>query len=157
MSQRLTQDEVIESFKKIHGDRYDYSRVEYVNGDTRVTIGCKRCGRWFPQKPLAHKQGQGCKKCAMAAIDYSGLRKGKPHANLVQSTGFVWYDLLIGVVRLAQLDIEASYDPLKDRTMSKTDAASILAADDFMKSIHHIIDIATPSTIINGRGYEVTQ
>lgn len=36
-----TQDEVIDGFRKVHGDRYDYSLVKYVNNITPVDIICK--------------------------------------------------------------------------------------------------------------------
>ncbi len=48
---------------KVHGDKYDYSRVEYVNTRTKVKIICKTHGE-FEQKPLKHLSGQGCLKCS---------------------------------------------------------------------------------------------
>jgi hypothetical protein len=35
---------VIESFRKVHGDTYDYSIVEYKNTHTKVKIICKEHG-----------------------------------------------------------------------------------------------------------------
>ena len=32
----LTKDQFIEKARKVHGDKYDYSKVEYVNGHTNV-------------------------------------------------------------------------------------------------------------------------
>jgi very-short-patch-repair endonuclease len=46
----------------LHGDYYDYSKVEYVNADTKVQIICPKHGL-FEQKPYKHLQGQGCRKC----------------------------------------------------------------------------------------------
>lgn len=48
---------------EVHGDRYDYSRVEYVNNRTPVCIVCKTHGE-FQQTPYKHLSGQGCPKCA---------------------------------------------------------------------------------------------
>ena len=53
----------IEAAMMVHGDRYDYSLVEYVNSDTNVIIICSVHGG-FPQRPNAHLTGAGCKKCA---------------------------------------------------------------------------------------------
>ena len=55
--------EFIEKSKEIHGDKYDYSKVEYVNSNTKVTIICKIHGE-FIQKPNNHLLGKGCCKCA---------------------------------------------------------------------------------------------
>lgn len=62
MPRRKTKSEVIESFKKVHGDRYDYSKVEYVNQTSDVTIICRVHGE-FNQRPQHHSNGSGCKKC----------------------------------------------------------------------------------------------
>jgi hypothetical protein len=62
MSKRLTQKEVIEKFKNIHGDRYDYSLVEYISIKSKVLIICKN-NHIFDQTPDNHLKGKGCKYC----------------------------------------------------------------------------------------------
>lgn len=48
---------------KIHGGRYDYSKVEYVNNDTPVTITCQKHGE-FSIRPRSHTSSKsGCPKC----------------------------------------------------------------------------------------------
>lgn len=59
---RKPHDEVIEDFIKIHGDRYDYSNVEYINNHTKIRIICKKHGE-FCQTPNNHLFGVGCPKC----------------------------------------------------------------------------------------------
>lgn len=54
----------IEKAKQIHGDKYDYSKVDYVNCDTKVTIICPKHGE-FTQVPYSHLNGFGCKKCSI--------------------------------------------------------------------------------------------
>lgn len=61
-SHRLTHKEVIERFTKAHGDRYEYSRVEFVNVKTKVIIKCRIHGE-FSQLPPDHWMGRGCVKC----------------------------------------------------------------------------------------------
>ena len=57
-------DRFIMEAKKVHGDKYDYSQVEYVNNSTEVTIKCNECGTVFKQKPYVHiGQKCGCKHC----------------------------------------------------------------------------------------------
>lgn len=55
-------DEVLENFKDVHGETYDYSSTAYINGDNAITIGCRKHGN-FSQTPQKHAQGQGCPKC----------------------------------------------------------------------------------------------
>ena len=52
----------IEKSIKIHNDKYDYSKVEYVNALTKVKIICKTHGI-FVQIPNSHLNGSGCSKC----------------------------------------------------------------------------------------------
>jgi len=48
--------------KKIHGNKYDYSSVVYVNAKTHVDIKCPEHGV-FKQSPCSHLNGSGCKVC----------------------------------------------------------------------------------------------
>ena len=59
----ITKEEFIERARKIHGDKYDYSKVDYVNGDTKVCIICPEHGEFW-QKPNYHMKGRGCPLCA---------------------------------------------------------------------------------------------
>lgn len=63
MSKRLTTGEFISKAKEIHGDKYDYSKVEYVNAHTPVCIICPEHGQ-FLQMPSNHLKGRGCSKCS---------------------------------------------------------------------------------------------
>jgi hypothetical protein len=63
--QKLTNRNFINKSKKIHGDIYDYSKVSYENGKTKVKIICKKHGE-FKQSPEKHLMGQGCTKCQIS-------------------------------------------------------------------------------------------
>jgi hypothetical protein len=52
----------IEDAKKIHGNKYDYSKIEYENSRTQITIICPIHGE-FTQIANDHIQGSGCKQC----------------------------------------------------------------------------------------------
>lgn len=58
----LTTQEFIKRAKKIHGNKYDYSKVNYINNHTSITIICNIHGE-FNQLPLNHLKGEGCYKC----------------------------------------------------------------------------------------------
>jgi hypothetical protein len=49
----------------IHGNKYDYSKVQYVNTQTKVEIICNSCNpkRSFFQCPYAHLTKFGCNIC----------------------------------------------------------------------------------------------
>ena len=53
----------INKSKLKHGDKYNYSLVDYVNAQTKINIICTEHGE-FEQKPSRHLQGDGCPKCA---------------------------------------------------------------------------------------------
>ena len=59
---KLTTEEFIKKAREVHGDKYDYSKVEYVNSTTRVCIICPKHGEFW-QKPNIHLQNKGCLKC----------------------------------------------------------------------------------------------
>lgn len=54
--------EFISRAKEIHGDDFDYSKVRYVNYQTKVVIICKIHGE-FEQTPGEHLAGCKCGKC----------------------------------------------------------------------------------------------
>jgi len=63
MSKKLLNDEFIEKAIKKHGDKYDYSKVEYTGSHNKVCIICSEHGEFY-QSATNHLSGNGCKKCA---------------------------------------------------------------------------------------------
>ena len=59
---KLNTEQIIFNFKQIHGNKYDYSLVEYKGDKTKVKIICPVHGE-FEQRPNSHKRGEGCPKC----------------------------------------------------------------------------------------------
>ncbi|MFM0192131.1 hypothetical protein PQQ65_03485 [Paraburkholderia strydomiana] len=53
----------IDQARKVHGERYDYSRTEYKGVKDKVTIGCKVHG-FFETPPWTHLRGSHCIQCA---------------------------------------------------------------------------------------------
>ena len=58
----MNREEFIKRAKEIHGDKYDYSKVEYINSQTKVCIICPEHGEFW-QRANEHLQGRGCLKC----------------------------------------------------------------------------------------------
>ena len=63
LSKYLGTNTFIERSISVHGDRFDYSLVEYEHSNIPVDIICKSHGI-FSQKPSSHMNGQKCPKCA---------------------------------------------------------------------------------------------
>ena len=63
MGKTKTLEECIKDFRKVHGDKYDYSKVKYVNSNTKVCIICPMHGEFW-QTPNKHLIGRGCPYCA---------------------------------------------------------------------------------------------
>lgn len=75
--QRFNTTDFIKKAIKIHGDKYDYSNVKYINARTKVDIICKIHGL-FQQIPDSHfRAGAGCQQCGYATVSLpKTTRKG---------------------------------------------------------------------------------
>lgn len=67
MPKKKTTEEFIADARKVHGDRYDYSKVVYQGSDSKVCVICKKHGEFFvdPGNHLSRKSG--CPKCKSEA------------------------------------------------------------------------------------------
>ncbi len=63
MYKKKTFDLFVIEARAVHDDKYDYSKVEYVNNLTKVCIICPEHGEFW-KSPKHHLHGQGCPKCA---------------------------------------------------------------------------------------------
>lgn len=70
---KKSQNDFIHAAKQIHGEQYDYSKVNYVSSHIKVSIGCPLHGE-FRQVPSSHESGVGCPKCGQ-------IKKGKSRRN----------------------------------------------------------------------------
>lgn len=48
---------------EVHNNRYNYSKLKYINGASKVIITCKKHGD-FEQDASTHLKGKGCIKCS---------------------------------------------------------------------------------------------
>ena len=68
MGKRKTKEKFIEEANKKHNNKFDYSKVEYVNTHEEVIIKCPIHG-YFKQTPFDHlRTSSGCPKCATNRI-----------------------------------------------------------------------------------------
>lgn len=62
MSIRLSTEQFIKKAMAVHGNKYDYSKVEYKDSKTKVCIICPEHGEFW-QTPRNHLVGKGCFNC----------------------------------------------------------------------------------------------
>lgn len=81
-AKRSHTNDFIEKAILVHGDKYDYSKVEYINNHTKVCIICPEHGEFW-MIPSNHLRGQGCVKCVRYVSDTSSfIEKAKElHGN----------------------------------------------------------------------------
>jgi hypothetical protein len=60
---RKTTEQFIKEAKKIHGNKYDYSKVKYDGTDVKVCIVCSEHGEFW-QTPYSHLKGCQCPVCS---------------------------------------------------------------------------------------------
>lgn len=60
----LSRDTVIKRFRKIHGNKYDYSKMVYLGSNVPIIITCPIHGD-FEKKPRSHSDGAGCFDCEL--------------------------------------------------------------------------------------------
>ena len=65
---KLTTEDFLKKAKEVHGDKYDYSKVEYINNNTNVCIICPEHGEFW-QTPRSHLAGNGCSKCNASKME----------------------------------------------------------------------------------------
>ncbi len=63
-----TTDEFIQDAKKVHGDKYDYSKVKYKGNKIKICIICPKHGEFW-QTPNCHLRQRGCPKCKNSYLE----------------------------------------------------------------------------------------
>lgn len=89
MGKKLTTKEIIDRFRNIHGNRYDYSKVEYTGYNNNVNIICPKHGEFF-QRVDVHLIGTGCPKCKLI-LRFKNITREK-FIEIVQKTHNNYYD-----------------------------------------------------------------
>lgn len=83
----------INQAKEKHGDKYDYSKVQFKNSSQKVTISCRKHGD-FEQDASTHLKGYGCRKCSNSEKSGGWYNN---HKNLTKTASFY-------VIRLQSVD-----------------------------------------------------
>ena len=77
---KVTTEELISRAKLVHGNKYCYDDVVYINAKTKIKISCNEHGI-FEQNPYDHLSGSGCQKCKTKNLI---IRKTKSIVNFIK-------------------------------------------------------------------------
>ena len=103
---KMTKEEFIEKAINRFGDKYDYSKVNYINNDTKVTIICPSHGE-FEIRPSDFLRQTGCPKCKPKSLrenfieDWLNSNKipfKKQHCIVLENNRKAFIDFVIGDV-----------------------------------------------------------
>jgi hypothetical protein len=64
LNKKYTTEIFIEQAKMIHGEKYDYSKVEYINYNSKLEIVCPVHGSFFQGIEKHIRRKQGCSECS---------------------------------------------------------------------------------------------
>ena len=73
---KLTTEDFVEKARKIFGDKYDYSKVNYLGNRIDIIIICPVHGE-FTQRPGNHLDGRDCKDCGILKRAATRVAKAK--------------------------------------------------------------------------------
>ena len=137
-----TLEEFVKKARKVHGDKYDYSKVEYINQKSKVCIVCPEHGEFW-QAANNHLTGSGCKLCARPVYDTKSFIKGakKVHGDKYDYSKVTYIDNTTKVCIICPEHGEfwqEPYNHLQNHGCPKCKTAKIVAlntsnTDDFIK------------------------
>lgn len=82
---------IINRFKEVHGDRYDYSKMLYINNINRVIVVCPEHGE-FLQYMSHHLKGHGCPECGRLNKSISNMLSQKDVISNMSTVHDCFYD-----------------------------------------------------------------
>lgn len=81
----------IDLFRKVHGDKYDYSLVRYVSKRQKISILCRKHGIFY-QTPTHHLRGSGCPDCGKFKMSLSLVKDKNLFLSECSNIHFNYYD-----------------------------------------------------------------
>lgn len=92
-----TKEQFITKAIAIHGDLYDYSKIEYVNNSTKIFIICKRHNEGWWTRPGNHTHGRRGKEgpgfgngCPLCAQDSRNEKSTKTNEQFILEARKIW-------------------------------------------------------------------
>jgi hypothetical protein len=66
----LSEKEFLFKSKNIHGDKFNYDKMVFLNTKSKIKIFCNSCKNTFEQIPSSHLSGSGCRFCAYILLHH---------------------------------------------------------------------------------------
>lgn len=140
-----TLSQFIEEAVEVHGTKYDYSKIQYVNTYTKIIIICPIHGE-FEQTPKSHLRGYQCNKCTREASKLTTeefiTRAVKVHGDRYDYLGTTYKDMKTNVSVVCPIHGEFTqrpYDHLQGRGCKKCGGTNPLTTEEFIeraKQVH---------------------
>lgn len=120
---RLTREEFIRRSQEKHGNKFDYSMVDYKNNLTKVTIICPRHGE-IEVRPSTHMRGVECNQCEIEdrsyGIGFYNKRFFEKFPDIGEKTAILYLIKLpdIGRIKMGitrQYDFEARFQSMRKK------------------------------------------
>lgn len=157
---KLTTEQFIQKALKVHGDKYDYSLVEYKNSHIKVIIICPIHGQ-FLQRSSAHLDGQCCKKCFINK-QQSNIEEFINKANLIHKNKYDYSKFIYINSKIKGIIICPNHDEflqipnkhLRKRGCPKCIKTKLLTKKEFIEKankIHNFKYDYSESTYINNK------
>lgn len=145
MLKQLTTEEFIIRAKEIHKDKYDYSKSNYINSNTKIIIICSKHGE-FEQLPFNHINGkQNCPYCVNnnkpSNIENFILEATKLHGNKYDYSKSIYKNNHSKLVIICPSHGEFEQTPkshLKGSGCPKCSTKSLLTIDEFIEKANQI-------------------
>lgn len=77
---------------KIHGNKYGYEKIKYINSQIKIKIFCNKCKHYFFQIPNNHISGMGCPLCSMSKGEEK-IRNWLLKNNITSISQKIFYEL----------------------------------------------------------------
>ena len=81
--------EFIEKSRKVHGDKYDYSKAVYKGANEKIEVICPIHGSFWIRASAHYAQNQGCPKCG---IEKSQKAKAKTNEQFIEEAKLIHGD-----------------------------------------------------------------
>jgi len=118
LNDRQNTEGIIKVFRNVHGDRYNYDKVDYKRQDKKVIITCKEHGD-FLITPGNHRQGSNCPKCREYHSYYRDRNYYKGKKTILYHIFFPEYNLYKVGITISSVKQRFKYDNIEYKILSE--------------------------------------
>lgn len=155
MGRHLITKTYITEAEKIYNNLYDYTRVNYINNKTNITIGCNEHG-FFEKNPYRHLKGSGCPKCSNDKKKYNTenyiIESNIIHNNRYDYSNTIYTNASSNIDIICRID---GHGLFKQNAYIHKKGANCPKCSDRIKL--DICDFIERSTIIHGDLYDYSE